>query len=111
MCQSACRCLNGTSGALVVLVWRHKIRGLQEYDANKHTYIEIFHLLDMLSQSEALRFEEVFSKFAGKEFSDRIAQEEIQEALAEMKANPASEGLNIIFFLLTLPAQSPSFQN
>ena len=46
----------------------------------------------MLSQSEALRFEEVFSKFAGKEFSDRIAQEEIQEALAEMKANPASEG-------------------
>ena len=65
----------------------------------------------MLSQSEALRFEEVFSKFAGKEFSDRIAQEEIQEALAEMKANPASEGLNISFFLLTLPAQPPSFQN
>jgi hypothetical protein len=47
----------------------------------------------MLSQSEALRFEEVFSKFSGKEFSSRIAMEEIEEALAEMKVKVSSEGL------------------
>jgi hypothetical protein len=47
----------------------------------------------MLSQSEALRFEEVFSKFSGKEFSSRIAIEEIEEALAEMKVKVSSEGL------------------
>ena len=53
----------------------------------------------MLSQSEALRFEEVFSKFSGKEFSDRIAHEEIQEALTEMKVNPSSEGLQLRLIL------------
>ena len=60
-----------------------------------HTYRERLGSADMLSQSEALRFEEVFSKFSGKEFSDRIAHEEIQEALTEMKVNPSSEGLQL----------------
>jgi hypothetical protein len=47
----------------------------------------------MLSQSDALRFEEVFSKFSGKEFSNRIAIEEIEEALGEMKVKLSSEGM------------------
>jgi hypothetical protein len=47
---------------------------------------------DMLSQSDALRFEEVFSKFSGKEFSNRIAIEEIEDALGEMKVKISAEG-------------------
>jgi hypothetical protein len=47
----------------------------------------------MLSQSDALRFEEVFTKFSGKEFSNRIAIEEIEEALGEMKVKVTSEGI------------------
>jgi hypothetical protein len=46
----------------------------------------------MLSQSDALRFEEVFSKFASKEFADRIALDDIEEALSEMKVKLSSEG-------------------
>ena len=46
----------------------------------------------MLSQSDALRFEEVFSKFSGKEFSNRIAIEEIEDALGEMKVKISAEG-------------------
>ncbi len=54
----------------------------------------------MLSQSDALRFEEVFSKFSGKEFSNRIAVEEIEEALAEMKVKVSPEGMRIPFSMI-----------
>ncbi len=47
----------------------------------------------MLSQSDAIRFEEVFSKHSGKEFSNRIAVEDIEEALLEMKVKISSEGI------------------
>ncbi len=49
----------------------------------------------MLSQSDALRFEEVFSKHSGKEFSNRLAVEDIEEALLEMKVKISSEGIYI----------------
>lgn len=47
----------------------------------------------MLSQSDALRFEEVFTKFSGKEFSNRIAIEDIEDALGEMKVKLTAEEL------------------
>jgi hypothetical protein len=62
-------------------ILRGKVLGSSEY----HVYI-------MLSQSDALRFEEVFTKFSGKEFSNRIAIEDIEDALGEMKVKLSAEG-------------------
>jgi hypothetical protein len=62
-------------------ILRGQVLGSSEY----HVYI-------MLSQSDALRFEEVFTKFSGKEFSNRIAVEDIEDALGEMKVKLSAEG-------------------
>jgi hypothetical protein len=69
------------------------------WTVSSHHIQSVLTSLEMLSQSDALRFEEVFTKFSGKEFSNRIAIEEIEEALGEMKVKVTPEGIGPWIFI------------
>jgi len=68
-------------------------------DSKQSSHTKRSHVIRNAVQSDALRFEEVFTKFSGKEFSNRIAIEEIEEALGEMKVRVTPEGIGPWFFV------------